>query len=132
MRLRFFCLLFSGSCSRQYVFTSFWETKLKCSGGGGNQTTFFYLEYFGRLLSCNERSEISQQECVLWDAHLMKKCVQSKVCAYFTQDARQNESLSENMWYSKYEQNVFVKHNALDNGQFQQRPRSQGQIFWYQ
>ena len=26
------------------------------------------------------------------------------------------------------EQDVFVKHNALDNGQFQQRPRSQGQI----
>ena len=26
-------------------------------------------------------------------------------------------------------QDVFVKHNAPDNGQFQQRPRSQGQIF---
>ena len=24
---------------------------------------------------------------------------------------------------------MFVKHNAPDNGQFQQRPRSQGQIF---
>ena len=43
MRLRFFCLLFSGSCSRHYVFTSFWETKLKCSGGGGNQTTLFFI-----------------------------------------------------------------------------------------
>ena len=26
-------------------------------------------------------------------------------------------------------QDVFVKHNAPDNGQFQRRPRSQGQIF---
>ena len=29
----------------------------------------------------------------------------------------------------KTEQDVFVKHNAPDNGQFQRRPRSQGQIF---
>ena len=29
-------------------------------------------------------------------------------------------------------QDVFVKHNAPDNGQFQRRPRSQGQIFYYQ
>ena len=27
-------------------------------------------------------------------------------------------------------QNVFVKHNAPDNGQFQQRPRSQGQKYF--
>ena len=27
------------------------------------------------------------------------------------------------------EQDVFVKHNASDNGKFQRRPRSQGQIF---
>ena len=26
-------------------------------------------------------------------------------------------------------QDVFVKHNAPDNGHFQRRPRSQGQIF---
>ena len=32
----------------------------------------------------------------------------------------------------KSKQDVFVKHNAPDNGQFQRRPRSQGQIFWYQ
>ena len=32
----------------------------------------------------------------------------------------------------KDQQDVFVKHNAPDNGQFQWRPRSQGQIFWYQ
>ena len=30
-------------------------------------------------------------------------------------------------WIKK--QDVFVKHNAPDNGQFQRRPRSQGQIF---
>ena len=30
------------------------------------------------------------------------------------------------------QQDVFVKHNAPDNGQFQRRPRSQGQILWYQ
>ena len=29
----------------------------------------------------------------------------------------------------KEKQDVFVKHNAPDNGQFQRRPRSQGQIF---
>ena len=29
--------------------------------------------------------------CVLWDAHLMKKCVLSKICAYFKQD----ESISD-------------------------------------
>ena len=29
---------------------------------------------------------------------------------------------------SLYKQDVFVKHNAPDNGQFQRRPRSQGQI----
>ena len=29
----------------------------------------------------------------------------------------------------KPKQDVFVKHNAPDNGQFQPRPRSQGQIF---
>ena len=28
-----------------------------------------------------------------------------------------------------YKQDVFVKHNAPDNGQFQRRQRSQGQIF---
>ena len=28
----------------------------------------------------------------------------------------------------KIKQDVFVKHNAPDNGQFQRRPRSQGQI----
>ena len=28
-------------------------------------------------------------------------------------------------------QDVFVKHNAPNNGPFQRRPRSQGQIFWY-
>ena len=27
-----------------------------------------------------------------------------------------------------FEQDVFVKHNAPDNGQFQRRPRSQGQV----
>ena len=31
----------------------------------------------------------------------------------------------------KFKEDVFVKHNASDNGQFQRRPRSQGQIFWY-
>ena len=30
---------------------------------------------------------------------------------------------------TKSKQDVFVKHNAPDNGQFQRRPRSQGQIF---
>ena len=62
--------------------------------GAGTRLLFFYSEYFGRLLSCNERSEISQRECVLWYAHLMKYCVQSKICVYFMQDARQNESLN--------------------------------------
>ena len=28
-----------------------------------------------------------------------------------------------------FKQDVFVKHNAPDNGQFQRRPISQGQIF---
>ena len=52
--------------------------------GAGTRLLFFYWEYFGHLLSYNERSEISQWECVLWDAHLMKYCVQSKICVYFT------------------------------------------------
>ena len=30
---------------------------------------------------------------------------------------------------STQKQDVFVKHNAPDNGQFQRRPRSQRQIF---
>ena len=33
-----------------------------------------------------------------------------------------------NMKYNM-KQDVFVKHNAPDSDQFQQRPRSQGQIF---
>ena len=35
----------------------------------------------------------------------------------------------ENDLIFKKKQDVFVKHNAPDNGQFQRRPRSQGQIF---
>ena len=31
-----------------------------------------------------------------------------------------------------FNQDMFVKHNAPDNGQFQRGPRSQGKIFWYQ
>ena len=65
----------------------------------GTRLLFFYSEYFGRLLSCNEHSEISQRECVLWDAHLMEQCVQSEICAYITQDTSQNESLIDNFNY---------------------------------
>ena len=32
-------------------------------------------------------------------------------------------------FYDIHEQDVFVKHNAPDNGQFQRRPRSQGKYF---
>ena len=32
-------------------------------------------------------------------------------------------------WGGGLKQDVFVKHNAPDNGQFQRRPRSQGKIF---
>ena len=35
------------------------------------------------------------------------------------------------IWGNSGEQDVFVKHNAPDNGQFQQRQRSQGKFFWY-
>ena len=71
----------------------FGKQSLNVVAGAGTRVLFFYSEYFGRLLSCKERSEISQQECILWDAHLMKLCIQCKICVYFTQDARQNESL---------------------------------------
>ena len=33
------------------------------------------------------------------------------------------------MFRKEEKQDVFVKHNAPDNGHFQRRPRSQGQLF---
>ena len=43
--------------------------------------------------------------------------------------ANQKEDSDAIPMISENKQDVFVKHNALDNGQFQQRQRSQGQIF---
>ena len=40
-----------------------------------------------------------------------------------------NDNLMIGMKHPNDKQDVFVKHNAPDNGKFQRRPRSQGQIF---
>ena len=46
----------------------------------------------------------------------------------FIRDAFVNREHAVSVFFY-LEQDVFVKHNAPDNGQFQRRPRSQGQLF---
>ena len=46
----------------------------------------------------------------------------------FIRDAFVNKEHAVSVFFD-LEQDVFVKHNAPDNGQFQRRPRSQRQIF---
>ena len=68
--------------------------------------------------------------------------IRNSILKFQGKNNRFNE-ISDNLWqfpYQRKEWNRNLKENKMclwntnapDNGQFQQRPRSQGQIFWYQ